>query len=534
MHWIKLIFHTLPTPVPAESTPHLSGRMNLCKSGLISARTKSLREKFSRNRSYSELSFKDSNTTSSLVSTPTESCSGSLAERSNSQTNFAFCKKTSAPSGPSSISDVHRQRTADSYYNADPYCSALDLSGVGASGFDEPRFPWQRDVAIQCDLISAPISSHCPPKKCPSYAGTGFPSGKEHKEQQAKKKTSSSSTSSAASTLINAAAATLRMTGIGSGNSNNNYETSGGNHSNSRFWKSSLLLPSLNVSSVAENAQMLEGNNFESTETDSALRRQKSSRWASASVVRRPVLKRAASFDSRGGYARLVQSTSSPSSPPENVLDFEAPLSALPVLTTTHEDRGEGGAGGAYGNCGIANRGQLSVEYQHQSHSASQLTGGGSSGGSSNNTRGNFFFSSNHSLSNAFRPTALLGASAAMTAAAPFTASLNLSAKTTSESNTFRAQAPSNHPHQPYQHQYYHPQAQSTVSTSSNTNNNSNSGSGSGRRKLSSNEISLKELRRKQFMTTRKQPSSAPDSFDDDSPFSVCHAIMTSINYFLN
>ncbi|CAG2177058.1 unnamed protein product, partial [Oppiella nova] len=40
--------------------------MNLCKSG-ISARTKSLREKFSRNRSYSELSFKDS----SASSTPT-------------------------------------------------------------------------------------------------------------------------------------------------------------------------------------------------------------------------------------------------------------------------------------------------------------------------------------------------------------------------------------------------------------------------------------------------------------------------------
>lgn len=479
--------------------------MNLCKSGLISARTKSLREKFSRNRSYSELSFKDTNTTSSLVSTPTESCSGSLAERSNSQTNFAFCKKTSAPTGSSSINDVHqqhRQTTADSYYNADPYCSALDLSGVGASAFDEPRFPWQRDVAIQCDLISAPISGFCQPKKCPTYGG-GFACGKEHKEQQSKKKTSSSSTSSAASTLINAAAATLRMTGIGTVNSTN-YDTS--SHSNSRFWKSSLLLPSLNVSSVSENAQMINNNNFDSTASESPLRRQKSSRWASASV-RRPQLKRAASFDSRGGYARLVQSTSSPNSPPEKLLDFEAPLSALPVLTTTHE--------GGHGNTSSTpNRGQLSVEMQHQSHSASQLSSGGS------NSRGNFFFSSNHSLSNAFRPTALLGASAAMTAAAPFTASLNLSAKTSSDNNNSnRSQIPSN-THQPYQHQYYHPQPPTAVSSSNNSSN------GTSRRKLSSNEISLKELRRKQFLTTRKQPSSAPDSFDDDSPFSVC---LTSI-----
>ena len=43
--------------------------MNLCKSagGGISARTKSLRERFSSKRSYSELSFKDS----SASSTPT-------------------------------------------------------------------------------------------------------------------------------------------------------------------------------------------------------------------------------------------------------------------------------------------------------------------------------------------------------------------------------------------------------------------------------------------------------------------------------
>src|SRR5699024_9746576 len=101
---------------------------------------------------------------------------------------------------------------------------ALDLS---APGFDEPRFPWQRDVAIQCDLLIAPPV---------------WQPGRKGKEQQStKKKTSSSSTSSPASTLINAAAATLRMTGI------TDSGTSGGSN---RFWsKSSLLLPSLNVSS---------------------------------------------------------------------------------------------------------------------------------------------------------------------------------------------------------------------------------------------------------------------------------------------
>lgn len=416
--------------------------MNLCKSGLISARTKSLREKFSRNRSYSELSFKETNTTSSLVSTPTESCSGSLAGVT-SQTTYSL-KKSPAPSA------------TEPFFTSDPYCSALDLS---APGFDEPRFPWQRDVAIQCDLINAPLVWP-PPKQKP------------FKEQQsAKKKTSSSSTSSAASTLINAAAATLRMTGITD-------STPG----NSRFWKSSLLLPSLNVSSVSES------NQTDSTEHLN-LRRQKSSRWASASVVRRPVLKRAASFDSRGGYARLVQSTSSPNSPPEGEEDDshyfdEPPKSALPILTTTHDQTHSFGC-----------KGRLTTD---QSHSASYLASGPAP------SQGGFFWNS-HSLNNAFRPTALLGASAAMTAAAPFSTTL-MSTKTMSvDSNSTKRNN----------------QNANTTNGTIPSGQSGSGGGGGGRRKLSSNEISLKELRRKQFMTSRKQPSSAPDSFDDDSPFSV-------------
>lgn len=39
----------------------------------------------------------------------------------------------------------------------DAYCSALDVNCQDG----EPRFPWQRDVAIQCDLVKAgPVRTH--------------------------------------------------------------------------------------------------------------------------------------------------------------------------------------------------------------------------------------------------------------------------------------------------------------------------------------------------------------------------------------
>ena len=432
--------------------------MNLCKSGLISSRTKSLREKFSRNRSYSELSFKETNTTSSLVSTPTESCAGSLANTTSIHI-----------SGSGGVLDLkkHTSNSTNPFFSSDPYCSALNLN---APNFEESRFPWQRDVGIQCDIINVPLVLPLNAKGKKTY-----------KEQQsAKKKTSSSSTSSAASTLINAAAATLRMTGITDSVSNNS----------NRFWKSSLLLPNLNVSSVSENNRqtLRPSQHFN-------LRRQKSSRWASASAARKPTLKRAASFDSRGGYARLVQSISSPNSPPngDNFYDLSPPKSALPIFTTTATNNNNEQLRSSINGNNRSNR----LTTDHQSHSTSYLASG-----ISNNDNG--FFWNAHSLNNSFRPTALLGASAAVAAAAPFNTTLISKGKSTtlhSVENTVKSLTRTN------QNQSFDEiSSQSIVD---------------GRRKHSSNEISLKELRRKQFFSSRKQPSSAPDSFDDDSLFSV-------------
>ena len=62
--------------------------LNLCKSrGGISARTKSLREKFSSKRSYSELTFKDS-TTSLTETTDLSSPGSSFKSRNKPQVTF--------------------------------------------------------------------------------------------------------------------------------------------------------------------------------------------------------------------------------------------------------------------------------------------------------------------------------------------------------------------------------------------------------------------------------------------------------------
>lgn len=312
--------------------------MNLCKSGIISARTKSLREKFSRHRSYSELSFKETNNivSSSLVSTPTESCSGSLAT-ATSQTNFLSSlsrKNDNDLSGGSSTSGntpqhqfvVNRDRLQSHHtstsqlrhstihvYNDDPYGSAFDLS---APTLDEPRFPWQRDAAIQCDLLtsSSSTTNWSPAAQAqaantsatsmytnitnhPAFYNTNNAHGNAHSYQPQHhhrhhpsplapanslasnkrgmgkgKKTSSSSASSAASTLINAAAATLRMTGIGSSDSDGSQSGNPSGNGN-KFWKSSLLLPNFNLNS-----------NGKAEDEGGCLRRQKSYRWPGTKV----------------------------------------------------------------------------------------------------------------------------------------------------------------------------------------------------------------------------------------------------------
>lgn len=420
--------------------------MNIVKSDFINARTKSLREKFSRNRSYSELSFKDSNTNSSLVSTPTESCSGSL-NASLSQTHFVSgsLKRQQRsihghPTATTSTSAANNVPSSSVIYNAEPYCSAFDLS---APMEEEPRFPWQRDAAIQCDLIKAPSTL---PVNLPTTSAIT-----SRRPNANKKKISTSSTSSAASTLINAAAATLRMTGLGHDSSNSSSQSGNGGN---RFWKSSLLLPSFNVGGACNDGYNSENHGAKGGGSRSALqslRRQKSQRWTSS--IRRPALKRAVSFDSRGGYARLVQSTSSPSSPPDDN-DQEVFIDASPRAS-------------ADSDCQLLPKHKGSLD--EDSSSVRRTCNSDHAADGTNVSRLKFW----HSSALATRATAMLGASAAMTAAAPFT-SVKSPSKSTND----------------------------TPSTSAST-------------RPSTSEVIVKEVRRKQFVVSRKQPSSAPDSFDD-------------------
>ena len=159
--------------------------MNLCKSSGISARTKSLRERFSSKRSYSELSFAaPSTSTSSLATSEASSSRAGSFRRTRSSRQHGPPPATStnasaylgSPSiggqvtGSSYRSDTSKTGTGgassgsghstigtgdsfNSYLPEDAYCSALDIN-CQLDG--EPRFPWQRDVAIQCDLMTLP------------------------------------------------------------------------------------------------------------------------------------------------------------------------------------------------------------------------------------------------------------------------------------------------------------------------------------------------------------------------------------------
>lgn len=141
--------------------------MNICKSTGISARTKSLREKFSSKRSFSELSFAaPSTSTSSLAASETSSQTRSGSFRSPRSTRYRYA--SGRPESPLSsrlarekeiASEIIKVATGSasdytSFLPEDAYCSALDIN-CQIDG--EPRFPWQRDVAIQCDLIAHPL-----------------------------------------------------------------------------------------------------------------------------------------------------------------------------------------------------------------------------------------------------------------------------------------------------------------------------------------------------------------------------------------
>ncbi|KAI1301274.1 Pleckstrin homology domain-containing family G member 7 [Halotydeus destructor] len=247
--------------------------MNLCKSagGGITARTKSLRERFSSKRSYSELSFKDTSSTSM----------SSLACDSAGPSRTGSTRR--ARSHIPSIFEQGRQASADSIrvtpmpsgdfnsYNLmpeDAYCSALDVNCHDG----EPRFPWQRDAAVQCDLGKiGPLSSPMAGAKGSKYQSSDM---KELEAITAKKHSEGSSTSGPF--LLQPEKEAHKKHSAFSG---------------LRFWKSSSPL----------NGE--EKKNTSSTSSSS-------SKASNAKPPRKSVLQRAASFDGRGGYSRLVQQSS--------------------------------------------------------------------------------------------------------------------------------------------------------------------------------------------------------------------------------
>ncbi|CAG2110383.1 unnamed protein product, partial [Medioppia subpectinata] len=208
----------------------------------ISARTKSLREKFSRNRSYSELSFKDS----SASSTPTgEAPPFRYSTRQLSRSHVPMLPEQGRQNSADAIrvTSIPGEQISNSYniLPEEAYCSALDIN----SGDDGPRFPWQCDAAIQCDLVSAPTLPK--PNKSASHSSHTYHN-------------------------INASLAADQHSG-------------GHKGSGIRFWKSSSILGA---------------NNTDDNKKPSVAPPKKRDH--------KSVLQRAASFDSRG-YSRLVQTS---------------------------------------------------------------------------------------------------------------------------------------------------------------------------------------------------------------------------------
>ncbi|XP_023228706.1 uncharacterized protein LOC111629076 isoform X2 [Centruroides sculpturatus] len=116
--------------------------MSICRSSPFSSRTKSLRERFGSKRSYSE-SFKDPPTTTARKDTTgvRPSCPVPLPE-SGRQASTGSIRITEIPPDHFNPFAVLPEET---------YCSALDINCQQG----DPRFPWQRDVAVQCDLSPA-------------------------------------------------------------------------------------------------------------------------------------------------------------------------------------------------------------------------------------------------------------------------------------------------------------------------------------------------------------------------------------------
>lgn len=140
--------------------------MNIVKTSGITARTKSLRERFSSKRSMSELSFGVPSTSTSSLTASESSRTGSFRKPRSPRGSGHGQHGRSPMTAAQILAASNRQRERDaiatselikitggdfaSYMPEDAYSSALDIN-CQLDG--EPRFPWQRDVAIQCDLL---------------------------------------------------------------------------------------------------------------------------------------------------------------------------------------------------------------------------------------------------------------------------------------------------------------------------------------------------------------------------------------------
>ncbi|XP_077539972.1 uncharacterized protein LOC144152548 isoform X3 [Haemaphysalis longicornis] len=146
---------------------------SLCRSSPFSSRTKSLREKFASKRSYSE-SFKDPPAAAAAAGAAVPAAVTAAARDSPSSSSSARSPSRGEPV-PGLLS--HSSGSADAASGLvmppslpgfmpsytvmpeDAYCSALDINCQQG----DPRFPWQRDAAVQCDLrslVTSRSSSH--------------------------------------------------------------------------------------------------------------------------------------------------------------------------------------------------------------------------------------------------------------------------------------------------------------------------------------------------------------------------------------
>lgn len=140
--------------------------MSAVKPTPFSSRTKSLRERFSSKRSYSE-NFKDPPppSTSKQTDSAGRNVRPSMPNIGMTMPHADNTNSTAAVVQASMMQHIQQQQqlqqgpfqpvtVLSEHFNPfaalpeETYCSALDIN----SQEGDPRFPWQRDAAVQCDL----------------------------------------------------------------------------------------------------------------------------------------------------------------------------------------------------------------------------------------------------------------------------------------------------------------------------------------------------------------------------------------------